>query len=165
MNYKELKKVIENGSEMMLTQSGKGEIEKLKMQINDKERIINEQNKVIEKYEAQIELMRNEKGKEDEDDIKKEGGLNNEIVIEELNRRLKELTEEIDKSKNEINQQCIQNTNEMKQRYQKEFELVSSAMYNLGFNFWSMKYDYEQKMQKQQNWLIKQREVMFNGDF
>ena len=53
----------------------------------------------------------------------------------------------------------------MQARYQKEFELISNAIYNLGFTFWSMKYEYEQKLIKNPNWLITERQKMFNGDY
>ena len=52
----------------------------------------------------------------------------------------------------------------MQARYQKEFELISSVIYNLGFTFWSMKYEYEQKLIKNPNWLITERQKKFNGD-
>ena len=52
----------------------------------------------------------------------------------------------------------------MQARYQKEFELISSAIYNLGFTFWSMKYEYEQKLIKNPNQLITERQKKFNGD-
>ena len=123
-NYKKLKEVIEKKENMPFTQSAKGEIEKLTKQVGEKERVINEQNKRIEKYEAQIKLMKRERDDHEKESASKyeqkergsKGSSNYEIVIEELNRRLKELTEEIDKSKQEVNQQYVQNTNEMKQR-------------------------------------------------
>ena len=78
-----------------------------------------------------------------------------------MNLRLKELTEELDKCKevkDNVAKYYQKDTNEMQARYQKEFELISIAIYNLGFTFWSMKYEYEQKLIKNPNWLITERQ-------
>ena len=185
--YNTLKKSIEIGGQLPMAQSTKVEIEKLKAKVNEQDRTIIEQKKKIEQYEAQIDLLRKEKDsnqnileekiesnlpeKKEEVDLSKENKeeeIQNDIVIQELNLRLKELTEELDKCKevkDNIAKYYQKDTDEMQARYQKEFELISSAIYNLGFTFWSMKYEYEQKLIKNPNWLITERQKKFNGDY
>ena len=192
LDYNNLKKAFESGNKVPITQSTKAEIDKLKLKINEQERKIIEQNKKLEQYEAQIELLKSEKDQGDvqinhketyvdinsaptqiqiENKITSSKGNNeieNEIVIQELNMRLKEVTEELDKCKevkDDIAKYYQKDTNEMQARYQKEFELISSAIYNLGATFYSMKYEYEQKLIKNPNWLIKERQKKFNGDY
>ena len=188
--YNTLKKSIETGGQLPMSQSTKVELDKLKTKVNEQEKRIIEQNKKIEQYEAQLDLLRKEKEnnqniiEENKDKIEinksekkeevvlskenKEEEIQNDIVIQELNIRLKELTEELDKCKevkDNIAKYYQKDTNEMQARYQKEFELISSAIYNLGFTFWSMKYEYEQKLIKNPNWLITERQKKFNGDY
>lgn len=192
IDYNNLKKAFESGNKVPITQSTKAEIDKLKLKINEQERKIIEQNKKLEQYEAKIELLKSEKNQGEvpninqdnyfdinsapkqvqiENKITSSKGNNeveNEIVIQELNLRLKEVTEELDKCKevkDDIAKYYQKDTNEMQARYQKEFELISSAIYNLGSTFYSMKYEYEQKLIKNPNWLIKERQKKFNGDY
>lgn len=53
----------------------------------------------------------------------------------------------------------------IKERYDREFELVSSSLYNLGLSYWQMKMDYTQKINEKPTWLMKERQKFFNGDF
>ena len=182
--YNTLKKSLETGGQLPLAQSTKVEIEKLKTKITEQDNKIAEQNKKIDQYEAQIDLLKKEnkdnqniiEDKNQQNNIEinnkekpnQEEDIQNDIVIQELNLRLKELTEELDKCKevkDNVTKYYQKDTNEMQARYQKEFELISSAIYNLGFTFWSMKYEYEQKLIKNQNWLITERQKKFNGDY
>ena len=182
--YNTLKKSIETGGQLPMAQSTKVEIEKYKTKINEQDRKIIELNKKLEQYEAQMDLLKKEKENnqniieennqpEKKEEVvsskeNKEEEIQNDIVIQELNLRLKELTEELDKCKevkDNIAKYYQKDTDEMQARYQKEFELISSAIYNLGFTFWSMKYEYEQKLIKNPNWLITERQKKFNGDY
>ena len=54
---------------------------------------------------------------------------------------------------------------ELKNRYEKEFELMSSAIYNLGFQFWSLKLEDSEKLKQNENWLIRERIKQYNGDY
>ena len=53
----------------------------------------------------------------------------------------------------------------MKERYEREFELVSSSLYHLGLNYWNMKMEFTQKIKEKPTWLMKERQKFFNGDF
>ena len=54
---------------------------------------------------------------------------------------------------------------ELKLRFQKEFELMSSAIYNLGFQFWALKVEDKEKFNENESWLIKERIKQYNGDY
>jgi len=54
---------------------------------------------------------------------------------------------------------------ELKNRYEKEFELMSSAIYNLGFQFWSLKLEDSEKLKQNENWLVRERIKQYNGDY
>ena len=158
--YNTLKKSIQTGGQLPLAQSTKVEIDKLKTKLTEQENKITEQNKKIAYYESQIAQLKkdnqdileeskdkiqiNHKEVVDKSNVNKEEDIQNDIVIQEMNLRLKELTEELDKCKevkDNVAKYYQKDTNEMQARYQKEFELISSAIYNLGFTFWSMKYE------------------------
>lgn len=53
---------------------------------------------------------------------------------------------------------------EMKTKYEREFELVTSAVYNLGVQHMNMKADLSSKLKENPPWLIKERQKFFNGD-
>lgn len=91
-----------------------------------------------------------------------------ENLIIELNKKLKELTEDLVETKEEkerLEDKFNKETEEERNKLQKEFELISSAMYNLGVKFWNMKYDYEHKINQTPSWLIKERQKQLNGDY
>lgn len=67
--------------------------------------------------------------------------------------------------KNEEVEYFKKDNNETKDRYEKEFELMASSVYNLGLNYLSMKMDYAQRLNEKPSWLIKERQKYFNGDF
>ena len=54
---------------------------------------------------------------------------------------------------------------DMKNKYQNEFELMASVIYNLGFVYWSMKSDYEDKLKQNKGWLEMERIKQYNGDY
>ena len=54
---------------------------------------------------------------------------------------------------------------DIRNKYQNEFELMSSVIYNLGFVYWSMKSDYEDKLKQNKGWLEMERIKQYNGDY
>ena len=58
----------------------------------------------------------------------------------------------------------IENDN-LKMHFDKEFELMSSVIYNLGFQFWSLKCEDSEKLKQNENWLVKERIKQYNGDY
>ena len=42
---------------------------------------------------------------------------------------------------------------------------MSSVIYNLGFVYWSMKSDYEDKLKQNKGWLEMERIKQYNGDY
>ena len=79
-----------------------------------------------------------------------ENDMNNIRMIEELEKKMKKTEKEKDDIKNHFN---------------KEFELMASAIYNLGFQFWSLKYEDSQKLKQNENWLVRERIKQYNGDY
>ena len=57
------------------------------------------------------------------------------------------------------------NSVESKERYEREFELVSSSLYNLGISYWNLKMEHNKQINENPTWLIKERQKFFNGDF
>jgi myosin heavy subunit len=96
-------------------------------------------------------------------------------TISSMSEKINHLQTEYDHMKNILELESLKrieeiefykkDNNETKDRYEKEFELMASAVYNLGLNFWSMKMEYTQKLNEKPNWLVKERQKYFNGDF
>ena len=86
------------------------------------------------------------------DDLKIENNQLNEII------KVMEL--KIEEKKNDDKEK-----EELKSRYEKEFELMSSAIYNLGFQFWSLKLEDSEKLKQNENWLVRERIKQYNGDY
>ena len=86
------------------------------------------------------------------DDLKIENNQLNEI-IKVMELKIEEKKHD-DKEKEEL-----------KSRYEKEFELMSSAIYNLGFQFWSLKLEDSEKLKQNENWLVRERIKQYNGDY
>ena len=86
------------------------------------------------------------------DDLKIENNQLNEII--------KVMEHKIEEKKHDDKEK-----EELKSRYEKEFELMSSAIYNLGFQFWSLKLEDSEKLKQNENWLIRERIKQYNGDY
>ena len=89
-------------------------------------------------------------------------------TIKTSNDHIKALMEELEKERKnnqKIEEKFSKENEELKNRCDKEMELISSAIYNLGFNFWSMKYTYEEKLKRNKNWLDLERTKQYNGDY
>ena len=54
---------------------------------------------------------------------------------------------------------------DLKKNFNDEFVLMSSVIYNLGFLYWSMKSDYEDKLKQNKGWLEMERIKQYNGDY
>ena len=54
---------------------------------------------------------------------------------------------------------------DLKTKFNDEFVLMSSVIYNLGFLYWSMKSDYEDKLKQNKGWLEMERIKQYNGDY
>ena len=92
----------------------------------------------------------------------------NEETIKLMAEKIKNLQMELEKTK-EAKDIIVAIYDKKKEEYEnrikKEFELISSAMYNLGFSYYSMKYSYEEKLKHNPNWLAKIRQKQYNGDY
>lgn len=82
----------------------------------------------------------------------------------ELDSVKKELANELNR-KNEDVEFIKKESLDLKEKYEREFELVSSSLYNLGLCYWSMKVEYTQKLVEKPTWLMKERQKFYNGDF
>lgn len=137
-------KDIQLNKEMESTKDLKSKLE----EINNNDKNNNKIN-IIENFED------NKKYKEalmTIDDLKIENNQLNEI-IKVMELKIEEKKHE-DKEKEEL-----------KSRYEKEFELMSSAIYNLGFQFWSLKLEDSEKLKQNENWLVRERIKQYNGDY
>ena len=54
---------------------------------------------------------------------------------------------------------------DLKNKFNDEFVLMSSVIYNLGFLYWSMKSDYEDKLKQNKGWLEMERIKQDIGDY
>ena len=54
---------------------------------------------------------------------------------------------------------------DLRNKFNDEFVLMSSVIYNLGFLYWSMKSDYEDKLKQNKGWLEMERIKQYNGDY
>ena len=54
---------------------------------------------------------------------------------------------------------------DLKSKFNDEFVLMSSVIYNLGFLYWSMESDYEDKLKQNKGWLEMERIKQYNGDY
>ena len=92
----------------------------------------------------------------------------NEEQIKLMAEKIKNLQMELEKTK-EAKDGIVAIYDKKKEEYEnrikKEFELISSAMCNLGFSYYSMKYSYEEKLKHNPNWLTKIRQKQYNGDY
>ena len=104
-------------------------------------------------------------------DIKNTNNQNenqNDMKIKNLISQYEAQLEEIINKKSRIEDKL--NTSEkekedLKTKFNDEFVLMSSVIYNLGFLYWSMKSDYEDKLKQNKGWLEMERIKQYNGDY
>ena len=92
----------------------------------------------------------------------------NDMKIKNLISQYEAQLEEIINKKSRIEDKL--NTSEkekedLKNKFNDEFVLMSSVIYNLGFLYWSMKSDYEDKLKQNKGWLEMERIKQYNGDY
>ena len=95
-------------------------------------------------------------------------GNQNDAQFKNLIAQYESQLEAIINKKNHIEDQL--NTTEkenkdLKTKFNDEFVLMSSVIYNLGFLYWSMKSDYEDKLKQNKGWLEMERIKQYNGDY
>ena len=117
---------------------------KYKEQLQINEELKNENTKLNDLISV-MEIKLNDKNK---DEI--ESDMNNIRMIEELEKKIKKSEKEKE---------------DLKIHFDKEFELMSSAIYNLGFQFWSLKLEDSEKLKQSENWLVRERIKQYNGDY
>ena len=110
---------------------------------------INEELKYeITKLNDFISIMEIKLNEKNNGDI--ENNMNNIRIIEELEKKVKNYEKDKEDLQNHFN---------------KEFELMSSAIYNLGFQFWSLKCESSEKLKQNENWLVRERIKEYYGDY
>jgi chromosome segregation ATPase len=102
-------------------------------------------------------------------------------TIKELNENISTLNEKLDQCQDEIFlisdrlnleikrkiddiENCKKENIENKNRFEKEFELIASSLYNLGLNYWSMKITNANDLNEKPSWLKKERKKFYDGD-
>ena len=146
----QLNKEIESNMELnfkieeMKTSQNNDFEQKYKEELKKNEELKNE----IIKLNDLIGIMEIKLNEKNTDDI--ETDMNNIRITEELEKKIKI---------------CEKEKEDLKIHFDKEFELMSSAIYNLGFQFWSLKCEDSEKLKQNENWLIRERIKQYNGDY
>jgi len=150
--------------------------------IEQKEFEFNEQNTIIKMLEnKQLEfIQQNEESLSEIELLKKTISLK-EDTIKELNENIYALNEKLNLFQNEILtlhdrlnyehnkklediDQLKKDNIETKDRYEKEFELIASSIYNLGLNYWSLKLSTTNEIHEKPSWLKRERKKYYDGD-
>lgn len=171
---KELEKKFEENI-MMYRKLKKGEE---KEDNSNYEQLLRSKEDYIKQLENKINKLENSKNENHskEEKQKETNNINNDMknniiyYLEKIQKLEKELEtknnfNESSKKKDEEIESLKKEILEMKDRYEKEFELIASSVYNLGLNYWSMKLEYTQRLSEKPSWLVKERQKYFNGDF
>ena len=104
-------------------------------------------------------------------DMNKNGSPNenqNDAKIKNLIAQYENQLEAIITKKSQIENKLNSSEKEkedLKNKFNDEFVLMSSVIYNLGFLYWSMKSDYEDKLKQNKGWLEMERIKQYNGDY
>ncbi len=107
-------------------------------------------------------------------DLKDNNNTNNpnenqkDIQFKNLIAQYESQLEEIISKKSRIEDKLNSSEKEkedLKNKFNDEFVLMSSVIYNFGFLYWSMKSDYEDKLKQNKGWLEKERIKQYNGDY
>ena len=92
----------------------------------------------------------------------------NDIKFKNLIAQYESQLEDIISKKSRIEDKlnsCEKDKEDLKNKFNDEFVLMSSVIYNLGFLYWSMKSDYEDKLKQNKGWLEMERIKQYNGDY
>jgi chromosome segregation ATPase len=154
----------------------------LRKLLEKKEYEINELNSIIKMLEEkQADLTQQSEEQVNEMEILQKTILLKEDTIKELNESINALNEKITLFQNEIfnlNDRINYEHNkkleefdilkkenlETKDRYEKEFELIASSIYNLGLNYWSLKLSSSNELNEKPSWLKRERKKYYDGD-
>lgn len=154
----------------------------LKELIEQKEYEINELNSIIKMLEEkQADFIQQSEEQVNETEILKKTISLKEDTIRELNESINALNEKINLFQNEIHNlndrsnfehnkkleefDLLKKENlETKDRYEKEFELIASSIYNLGLNYWSLKLSTSNELNEKPSWLKRERKKYYDGD-
>ena len=85
-------------------------------------------------------------------------------IIAQYESQLDEILEKKSQIENRLNS-SEKEKDDLKNKFNDEFVLMSSVIYNLGFLYWSMKSDYEDKLKQNKGWLEMERIKQYNGDY
>ena len=85
-------------------------------------------------------------------------------IISQYESELESLLEQKFQVENKLNS-SEKEKDDLKNKFNDEFVLMSSVIYNLGFLYWSMKSDYEDKLKQNKGWLEMERIKQYNGDY
>ena len=85
-------------------------------------------------------------------------------IISQYESQLDAILEKKSQIENQLNS-SEKEKDDLKTKFNDEFVLMSSVIYNLGFLYWSMKSDYEDKLKQKKGWLEMERIKQYNGDY
>ena len=85
-------------------------------------------------------------------------------VISQYEGKIEEIMEKQTHVEHKLNS-VEKEKDDLKNKFNDEFVLMSSVIYNLGFLYWSMKSDYEDKLKQNKGWLEMERIKQYNGDY
>ncbi len=85
-------------------------------------------------------------------------------IIAQYESQLDAILEKKNHFENQLNT-SEKEKDDLKNKFNDEFVLMSSVIYNLGFLYWSMKSDYEDKLKQNKGWLEMERIKQYNGDY
>ena len=89
---------------------------------------------------------------------------NYQNLMAQYESKLEAALEKYNHIENQLNA-CEKEKDDLKNKFNDEFVLMSSVIYNLGFLYWSMKSDYEDKLKQNKGWLEMERIKQYNGDY
>ena len=93
-----------------------------------------------------------------------QNNTNNQSLIAQYESKLEAALEKYNHIENQLNS-SEKEKDDLKNKFNDEFVLMSSVIYNLGFLYWSMKSDYEDKLKQNKGWLEMERIKQYNGDY
>ena len=93
-----------------------------------------------------------------------QGDSNIQNIIAKYESQLDEILEKKSQLENKLNK-SEKDKDDLKNKFNDEFVLMSSVIYNLGFLYWSMKSDYEDRLKQNKGWLEMERIKQYNGDY
>ena len=93
-----------------------------------------------------------------------QNNTNNQSLIAQYESKLEAALEKYNHIENQLNA-SEKEKDDLKNKFNDEFVLMSSVIYNLGFLDWSMKSDYEDKLKQNKGWLEMERIKQYNGDY